>query len=176
MMKRGSGCVSCVIDGPRKGFITGSSFLLVPVLYLASIILHTTTLLTSKPLLFPLSLARASHLDPMTASVITSRKLEVLNDKIKAKPISWEGYSRAGLISQSDVALVQKVASTNANKGATSKSSGSELDADKEGATYAALYVKLLTNLNRNDTIAYVLYLVGDMIAGQSCDGLLVSR
>ena len=92
------------------------------------------------------------------AATIISRKLDLLGDKARQKVIPWDGYARGGLLSTGDVALVQKV-----SNGKTAV----ELDADKEGSTYAQLYVKLLS-LNRNDTIAYVLVLMGDMIAGSS--------
>ncbi|ORY55172.1 armadillo-type protein [Leucosporidium creatinivorum] len=82
-----------------------------------------------------------------------------LNDrstKIRSKAIPWEGYQRAGLLSAEDVTLIQRVA-------------GQRSQADKvleeEGETYANLYIRLLSKLSRNDTLQFILVLVGDFIA-----------
>ena len=99
-------------------------------------------------------------------SSIASRKVDSLCERMRTKPISWDGYARAGLISQADVALVQKVASSSSSSSSSSSTGKANLDADAEGPTYAVLYIKLLQSLNRNDILSYILVLLGDMISG----------
>lgn len=43
----------------------------------------------------------------------------------------------------------------------------------QEGETYAALYIRLLNKLSRNDTLQFILVLLGDFIAGQSISPFL---
>ncbi|BGP44113.1 H(+)-transporting V1 sector ATPase subunit H [Rhodotorula kratochvilovae] len=76
--------------------------------------------------------------------------------KIRAKAIPWDGYQRAGLLGQDDVQLIQRVA------GSRDKA---EPILDAEGETYAALYIRLLNKLSRNDTLQFILVLLGDFIA-----------
>lgn len=77
-----------------------------------------------------------------------------------ALAFSWEGYSRAGLISSEDVQLIQKAP--------TLKQSSPDKHAE-----FLQLYIKLLHDLNRNDTIAYVLVLLGDMMDLQQHSSVL---
>ncbi|GAA5856624.1 hypothetical protein JCM9279_006010 [Rhodotorula babjevae] len=76
--------------------------------------------------------------------------------KIRAKAIPWDGYQRAGLLGQDDVQLIQRVAASRDK---------AEPILDAEGETYAALYIRLLNKLSRNDTLQFVLVLLGDFIA-----------
>ncbi|KDE02395.1 V-type H+-transporting ATPase 54 kDa subunit [Microbotryum lychnidis-dioicae p1A1 Lamole] len=75
--------------------------------------------------------------------------------KIRSKAIPWEGYQRAGLLSQDDVALIQRVAGGKAQ---------AESVLQAESDTYADLYVRLLSKLSRNDTLQYILVLVADFL------------
>ncbi|GAA5825560.1 hypothetical protein JCM5353_002340 [Sporobolomyces roseus] len=76
--------------------------------------------------------------------------------KIRSKAIPWDGYQRAGLLSAEDVGLIQRVVG-NKDK--------AEPILDAEGETYAALYIRLLNKLSRNDTLQFILVLLGDFIA-----------
>ncbi|TNY18749.1 ATPase, V1 complex, subunit H [Rhodotorula diobovata] len=76
--------------------------------------------------------------------------------KIRAKAIPWDGYQRAGLLGQDDVHLIQRVAQSRDK---------AEPVLDAEGETYAALYIRLLNKLSRNDTLQFILVLLADFIA-----------
>lgn len=80
---------------------------------------------------------------PLTCNACHSRLLSCLT------AISWEGYSRAGLISASDVQLIQK-----ASKASVQQDQGDE---------FVQLHIRLLHDLNRNEAISYVLVLLADM-------------
>lgn len=87
-------------------------------------------------------------------ALIVSSRLDSLTDRVRLRPVSWDGYARAGLLSQGDVALVQKAQTAN-------------LDDDETAQEHASLYVRLLEKLNRNEARAYVLVLVGDLLKGE---------
>ncbi|GAA5831556.1 hypothetical protein JCM11251_000747 [Rhodosporidiobolus azoricus] len=89
-------------------------------------------------------------------SLVANPYLSDRSLKIRSKAIPWDGYQRAGLLGAEDVQLVQRVA------GSKDKS---EPILDAEGATYAALYIRLLNKLSRNDTLQFILVLLGDFIA-----------
>ncbi|GAA6030577.1 hypothetical protein JCM8097_006217 [Rhodosporidiobolus ruineniae] len=88
-------------------------------------------------------------------SLVVSPYLSDRSLKIRAKAIPWDGYQRAGLLGQDDVHLVQRVA------GQRDKA---EPILDAEGETYAQLYIRLLSKLSRNDTLQFILVLLGDFI------------
>ncbi|GAA5929733.1 H(+)-transporting V1 sector ATPase subunit H [Sporobolomyces koalae] len=89
-------------------------------------------------------------------SLVLNSYLSDKSLKIRSKAIPWDGYQRAGLLSAEDVALIQKVVG-NKDK--------AEPILEAEGETYAALYIRLLNKLSRNDTLQFILVLLGDFIA-----------
>ncbi|KAK4048902.1 H(+)-transporting V1 sector ATPase subunit H [Microbotryomycetes sp. JL201] len=91
-----------------------------------------------------------------------------LNDrstKIRSKAIPWEGYQRAGLLSAEDVQLIQKI---------TGSRTQAEQVLESQAKTYANLYIRLLGKLSRNDTLQYILVLVGDFVADRDDRVLLL--
>lgn len=102
-------------------------------------------------------------------ALVVSDRLDLQTDKIRAKQPQWEAYARAGKIASADVAQIQKVVSNSSTNASSSSASASKqadlLSPDQQGSDYAQLYVRLLSTLNRNDTLAYVLVLMGDMIS-----------
>ncbi|GAA5950009.1 hypothetical protein JCM3765_004163 [Sporobolomyces pararoseus] len=89
-------------------------------------------------------------------SLVLNSYLSDKSLKIRSKAIPWDGYQRAGLLSAEDVGLIQRVVG-NKEK--------AEPILDAEGETYAALYIRLLNKLSRNDTLQFILVLLGDFIA-----------
>ncbi|GAA5913427.1 H(+)-transporting V1 sector ATPase subunit H [Sporobolomyces salmoneus] len=89
-------------------------------------------------------------------SLVLNSYLSDKSLKIRSKAIPWDGYQRAGLLSAEDVGLIQRVV------GSKDKA---EPILDAEGETYAALYIRLLNKLSRNDTLQFILVLLGDFIA-----------
>ncbi|GAA5916473.1 hypothetical protein JCM6882_006470 [Rhodosporidiobolus microsporus] len=89
-------------------------------------------------------------------SLVANPYLSDRSLKIRSKAIPWDGYQRAGLLGAEDVQLIQRVA------GSKDKA---EPILDAEGETYAALYIRLLNKLSRNDTLQFILVLLGDFIA-----------
>lgn len=90
-------------------------------------------------------------------AVVNSQRLDSLTEKTRSKPVGWDGYARANLLSAQDVELVQSI--TNARN--------SEEILKAKAETYAQLYTRLLNNLNRTEARAVVLVLLGDFISGE---------
>ncbi|CAD6887493.1 unnamed protein product [Tilletia laevis] len=82
--------------------------------------------------------------------------LEELSSRTRSRPIPWEGYARADLVSADELKLIKKV----------ERVARSKVDAvyDAEGGAYALLYLRLLAKLSRTDTLQQILVLVGDML------------
>ncbi|GJJ68369.1 V-type H+-transporting ATPase subunit H [Entomortierella parvispora] len=91
----------------------------------------------------PLAFVSNSYLDELTAS-------------LRARPIPWEGYQRATLITQSELNYIK----------ALEKKSGEDLSrvVDKEGNVYGELLINLLQKLVRVDTIQSILILIDDIL------------
>ena len=82
---------------------------------------------------------------------------------------------RANLVKAEDLAMIRKVDRQPRQKVESLLLSN--------GPQYASLYLRLLKNLNRVDTMQYILVLIGDALTGapsagvcMCIDGLLVSR
>jgi len=89
-------------------------------------------------------------------SLIVNPYLEESSSKIRSKPIPWEGYQRAGLITPSELAAIKKVDRQPRSK--------VESLLVTEGAQYATLYLSLLKKLVRVDVLQYILVLIGDSL------------
>ncbi|KAF9387662.1 H(+)-transporting V1 sector ATPase subunit H [Podila verticillata] len=91
----------------------------------------------------PLALVSNSYLDELTAS-------------LRARPIPWEGYQRATLITQAELNYIKAV----------DKKTGEDLSrvVDKEGNIYGELLINLLQKLVRVDTIQSILILIDDLL------------
>ncbi|KAG0046843.1 H(+)-transporting V1 sector ATPase subunit H [Gryganskiella cystojenkinii] len=91
----------------------------------------------------PLALVSNAYLDELTAG-------------LRARPIPWEGYQRATLITQGELNYIKAV----------DKKTGEDLSrvVDQEGAVYAELFISLLQKLVRVDTIQSILILIDDLL------------
>ncbi|KAF8949405.1 H(+)-transporting V1 sector ATPase subunit H [Haplosporangium gracile] len=91
----------------------------------------------------PLALVSNPYLDELTAG-------------LRARPIPWEGYQRATLITQTELNYIKAV----------EKKTGEDLSrvVDNEGPVYADLFVSLLQKLVRVDTIQSILILIDDLL------------
>ncbi|ORZ40606.1 ATPase, V1 complex, subunit H [Catenaria anguillulae PL171] len=79
-----------------------------------------------------------------------------LHRAVRAKSIPWDGYARANLISDADLALISEFdKQSNLQKTA--------LISDKPG-TYIPLFVRLLSNLLREDTVQYLLAVIDNVL------------
>ncbi|EJT97397.1 ATPase V1 complex subunit H [Dacryopinax primogenitus] len=89
-------------------------------------------------------------------SLIVNPYLEESSSKVRSKPIPWEGYQRAGLITPAELAAIKKV----------DRQPRSRIESIlvNEGAQYAALYLSLLKKLVRVDVLQYILVLIGDSL------------
>lgn len=92
---------------------------------------------------------------------LTSPWLTSLTSRIRSRPIPWEGYARADLVSQDELKMIRSVDVGKDDNGAADKV------LDERGQEYAMLYLRLLTKLSRTDTLQQVLVLVGDMLQGR---------
>lgn len=86
---------------------------------------------------------------------ITSHWLDSVTQRIRARPIPWEGYARADLVSQDELKMIRSIESQTDNP---------DEILQRRGKEYALLYLRLLTKLSRTDTLQQVLVLVTDML------------
>ncbi|KAJ7197245.1 ATPase V1 complex subunit H [Mycena pura] len=93
----------------------------------------------------------------MSLSLVSSAYLDENSAKIRTKPVPWEGYQRAGLITSDELSLIKKV-----DRQPKAKTESLLLS---ECPTYALLYLRLLKKLQRVDTMQCILVLIADAIA-----------
>ncbi|KAJ7236716.1 ATPase V1 complex subunit H [Mycena haematopus] len=93
----------------------------------------------------------------MSLSLVSSPYLDENSAKIRTKPVPWEGYQRADLITSDELALIKKV-----DRQPKAKTESLLLS---EAPTYALLYLRLLKKLQRVDTMQCILVLIADAIA-----------
>ncbi|KAH9857819.1 ATPase V1 complex subunit H [Lenzites betulinus] len=92
----------------------------------------------------------------MSISLVSNSYLDENSAKIRAKPVPWEGYQRAGLITSEELALIKKV----------DRQSKAKIESllVSDGQTYALLYLRLLKKLQRIDTQSFILVLIADAL------------
>ncbi|KAF8636522.1 hypothetical protein AX17_003335 [Amanita inopinata Kibby_2008] len=96
----------------------------------------------------------------MSLNFVSNQYLDELSAKIRVKPVPWEGYHRADLVTSDELALIKRV-----DKQPKSRIESTLLT---EGRTYALLYLRLLKNLQRIDTMQCILVLIADALTGKS--------
>ncbi|KAG0323779.1 H(+)-transporting V1 sector ATPase subunit H [Dissophora globulifera] len=91
----------------------------------------------------PLAFVSNAYLDELTAG-------------LRARPIPWDGYQRASLITQTELNYIKAI----------EKKTGEDLSrvVDTEGDVYGELLVNLLQKLVRVDTIQSILILMDDLL------------
>ncbi|KAG2234813.1 hypothetical protein INT48_006730 [Thamnidium elegans] len=89
--------------------------------------------------------------------LVSNPYLEKKAAVIRQKPILWEGYERASLLSHEQVELIKAIDKqpTNVIQSAM----------NEKGDTYASLILYLLQNLSRPDTIQYVCLMTDDILS-----------
>ncbi|KAI0646800.1 ATPase V1 complex subunit H [Trametes meyenii] len=92
----------------------------------------------------------------MSISLVSNSYLDENSAKIRAKPVPWEGYQRAGLVTSEELSLIKKV----------DRQSRSKIESllVSDGQTYALLYLRLLKKLQRIDTQSCILVLIADAL------------
>ncbi|TFK42799.1 armadillo-type protein [Crucibulum laeve] len=93
----------------------------------------------------------------MSISLVSNTYLDENSSKIRSKPVPWEGYQRADLVTSEELALIKKVDRQSKQK--------IESVLLSEGRTYALLYLSLLKKLQRVDTMQCLLVLIADALA-----------
>ncbi|KAK0228218.1 armadillo-type protein [Armillaria fumosa] len=92
----------------------------------------------------------------MSVSLVSNAYLDDASTKIRSKPVPWEGYQRADLITSEELALIKKV-----DRQPKAKIESILLS---DARTYASLYLRLLKKLQRVDTMQYILVLIADAL------------
>ncbi|KIM49008.1 hypothetical protein M413DRAFT_21307 [Hebeloma cylindrosporum] len=92
----------------------------------------------------------------MSISLLSSAYLDENSARIRSKPVPWEGYQRAELITQEELAFIKKV-----DRQPKAKVEALLLS---EGRTYSLLYLSLLKKLQRVDPIQCLLVLITDAL------------
>lgn len=87
---------------------------------------------------------------------IRNQYLSELGHRIRSRPIPWEGYARADLVTQDELKMIRSI------DGKEEEESQKLLDQD--GEKYASLYIRLLAKLTRTDTLQQILVLMSDMV------------
>ncbi|KAF7800262.1 hypothetical protein EIP86_011509 [Pleurotus ostreatoroseus] len=93
----------------------------------------------------------------MSISLVSNAYLDDNSNKIRSKPVPWEGYQRAGLITAEELTQIKKV-----DKHPRAKIESLLLS---EGPTYAQLYLRLLKKLQGVDAQRCILVLIADALA-----------
>ncbi|KAG6878783.1 hypothetical protein C0993_008082 [Termitomyces sp. T159_Od127] len=96
----------------------------------------------------------------MSISLVSNAYLDEASSKIRSKPVPWEGYQRADLITSEELVLIKKV--DKQPKAKVEQTLFSDLQ------TYAFLYFRLLKKLQRVDTMQCLLVLIADALSGLS--------
>ncbi|KAG1759401.1 ATPase V1 complex subunit H [Suillus occidentalis] len=92
----------------------------------------------------------------MSLSLVSNAHLDESSAKIRSKPVPWEGYQRAELVTSEELALIKKV-----DRQPRAKVESIHLS---DGQTYALLYLRLLKKLQRVDTMQCLLVLIADAL------------
>ncbi|KAL4065312.1 armadillo-type protein [Scleroderma yunnanense] len=92
----------------------------------------------------------------MSASLVSNAYLDEQSAKIRSKPVPWEGYQRAGLVTSEELSLIKKVDRQPRAK--------TESILVSDGQAYALLYLRLLKKLQRVDTMQCLLVLIADAL------------
>ncbi|KAG6910921.1 hypothetical protein DXG01_006604 [Tephrocybe rancida] len=93
----------------------------------------------------------------MSISLVSNAYLDEASAKIRSKPVPWEGYQRADLITSEELALIKKV--DKQPRARIEQILLSDLQ------TYALLYFRLLKKLQRVDTMQCLLVLIADALS-----------
>ncbi|KAJ2019223.1 H(+)-transporting V1 sector ATPase subunit H [Coemansia sp. RSA 2337] len=93
------------------------------------------------------------------AAMVNNQFFDEFTDKVRVKPIPWEGYSRAGLISSNDLHELKEYqqAAAQAARGG------------KDLAQYMGLLVRLTEKLSSVDALQYLLVQLDDIVEGGGC-------
>ncbi|KIJ17093.1 hypothetical protein PAXINDRAFT_111820 [Paxillus involutus ATCC 200175] len=92
----------------------------------------------------------------MSVSLVSNAYLDENSAKIRSKPVPWEGYQRAELVTSEELALIKKIDRQPRAK--------TESILISDGQTYALLYLRLLKKLQRVDTMQCLLVLIADAL------------
>ncbi|KZT03559.1 ATPase V1 complex subunit H [Laetiporus sulphureus 93-53] len=93
----------------------------------------------------------------MPIPLVSNAYLDETSAKIRAKPVPWEAYQRADLITSDELAMIKKV-----DRQPKAKIESLLLS---DGQAYALLYLRLLKKLQRVDTQQCILVLIMDALA-----------
>ncbi|KAG8863757.1 H(+)-transporting V1 sector ATPase subunit H [Tulasnella sp. 330] len=91
-----------------------------------------------------------------TLALVSNPHLDDTSTKIRSKPVPWEGYQRANLVTAEELALIKRVDRQPRPK--------TESILVTDGQVYATLYLRLLKKLVRVDTMQYILVMIGDAL------------
>ncbi|KAJ2695844.1 H(+)-transporting V1 sector ATPase subunit H [Coemansia sp. IMI 209128] len=98
-------------------------------------------------------------------AMVNNQFFEEFTDKVRVKPIPWEGYSRAGLISGDELRELKEYQ----HLAHSSTGGGRDL------AEYMGLLVRLTEKLSSIDALQYLLVQIDDLL-GDSCGGEQLQR
>ncbi|EST08308.1 ATPase, V1 complex, subunit H [Kalmanozyma brasiliensis GHG001] len=92
---------------------------------------------------------------------LTNKWIQELTQRIRARPIPWEGYHRADLLSAEELKMIKSVDAIVVGQ------DRSKLNPllDEQGQDYVSLYLRLLSKLSRTDTLQQILVLIDDMLS-----------
>ncbi|KAI0085440.1 ATPase V1 complex subunit H [Irpex rosettiformis] len=93
----------------------------------------------------------------MSLSLVANSFLDESSNKIRVKPVPWDGYQRTDLITSEELAMIKKV-----DKQPKAKIESLLLS---DGPAYALLYLRLLNKLQRMETQQWILVMIADMLA-----------
>lgn len=96
---------------------------------------------------------------------ISSQFLDDIQSNIRVRPIPWEGYVRANLLSASDAGLIKSIEKQTREKRLAI--------VEKEVDNYSATIMRLLKDITREDVVKYLLCLTSDLMSGMFAEFVL---
>ncbi|KAI9308760.1 ATPase V1 complex subunit H [Cunninghamella echinulata] len=99
----------------------------------------------------------ADDIPEVPLALVSNQYLDKKAAQVRQKPMLWEGYERANLLTHNQLELIKSV----------DKKSPEEIQSAVQGKeeTYASLILYLLKNLSRADTMQYVCVLADDILS-----------
>ncbi|KAJ3526602.1 hypothetical protein NM688_g8243 [Phlebia brevispora] len=93
----------------------------------------------------------------MSISLVSNAYLDDNSSKVRSKPVPWEGYQRAGLITTEELAQIKKV----------DRQPRPKIDSLllSDGQTYSQLYLRLLKKLQGVDAQRCILVMIADALS-----------
>ncbi|KAJ2711314.1 H(+)-transporting V1 sector ATPase subunit H [Coemansia spiralis] len=105
-----------------------------------------------------MALVQVPAVPAVPAAMVNNQFFDEFTDRVRVKPIPWEGYSRAGLISSDELQRLKEFQHRLAD----------EAEGGAALAGYVPLLVRLAESLSSIDALQYLLVVLDDLVEGDA--------